>query len=181
MTKEPSPDQGSGAPRAFRKALLADLQALEEILSRGMIESGVRRFGAEQEAFLVNEAFLPSLSSPEVLERLGGDPFTTELARFNLEMNLQPVPLKGPSFRTIHEAIDFLLAQAREAAAQEGADVLLAGILPTITKADLTLDNITPVPRYRALNDALNRLRGGTPYNLKVVGWDDLPRGDSPN
>jgi CBS domain-containing protein len=174
MNKEPGPGQNPGASRAFTKALLADLQALEEILSRGMIESGVRRFGAEQEAFLVDETFHPALVGPQVLERLGGDPFTTELAQFNLEMNLAPVPLEGPSFRTVHQEIDLLLARAREAAAEFGADVLLAGILPTITKADLTLDSITPMPRYYALNDALNRLRGGTPYNLKVVGWDEL-------
>jgi len=174
MSKEPGPDQSPGARRAFTKALLADLQALEEMLGRGLIESGVRRFGAEQEFFLVDGAFHPALVGPEVLVRLGGEPFTTELARFNLEMNLAPVPLEGPSFRSVHKEIEVLLDRARKAAAEEGADVVLAGILPTITKADLVLDNITPAPRYYALNDALNRLRRGTPYNLKVVGWDEL-------
>jgi CBS domain-containing protein/gamma-glutamylcysteine synthetase len=174
MTNEPGPGTSPGASRAFTKSLLADLQALEEILNRGMIESGVRRFGAEQEMFLVDGTFHPALVGPQLLERLGGDPFTTELAQFNLEMNLDPVPLEGPSFSSVHGEIDQLLARARTAAAEFGADVLLAGILPTISKADLTLETITPSPRYYALNDALNRLRGGTPYNLKVVGWDEL-------
>lgn len=174
MSKEPGPDQNPGARRAFTKSLLADLQALEEMLGRDLIESGVRRFGAEQEFFLVDEAFHPALVGPEVLDRLGGEPFTTELARFNLEMNLAPVPLEGPSFRSVHAEIEALLDRARKAASEEGADVVLAGILPTITKADLALDNITPAPRYYALNEALNRLRRGTPYNLKVVGWDEL-------
>jgi CBS domain-containing protein len=174
MTKEAGPDRNPGASRVFTKALLADLQALEEILRRGLIETGVRRFGAEQEVFLVDGAFHPALVAPQVLERLGGEPFTTELAQFNLEMNLKPVPLEGTSFSSLHRELDLLLALARDAAAELGADVLLAGILPTITKANLTLDSITPVPRYYALNEALNRLRGKTPYNLKVVGWDEL-------
>jgi hypothetical protein len=38
--------------RLFMKSLLTDLQALETMLRDGMIESGVRRIGAEQELFL---------------------------------------------------------------------------------------------------------------------------------
>ena len=165
-----SPD----AVRTFTKALLADLHALEEMLRRGMIESGVRRFGAEQEAFLVDRTFHPAPCAPEVLERLGSEAFTTELARFNLEMNLEPVPLHGSCFRTVQGEIEALLAEARAAAAEEGADVVLAGILPTIEQSDLKFENITPVPRYYALNEALARMRGGTPYNLKLVGLDEL-------
>jgi CBS domain-containing protein len=174
MSDKPVPDRSPDAFRSFTKALLTDLQALEEILARGMIETGVRRLGAEQEAFLVDKTFHPSPTAPEVLKRLANDAFTPELARFNIEMNLSPVLLQGPSFRTVHAEIESLLELARAAAKEEGADVLLAGILPTISKADLTLENITPIPRYFALNDAMNRIRGGTPYNLKVVGWDEL-------
>ena len=167
---EPDPD----AIRSFTKALLVDLQALEEMLETGMIESGVRRFGAEQEAFLVDRTFHPAPKAPEVLARLNDSAFTTELARFNLEMNLPPVPLEGSCFSAVHRDILALLGKARLAAAEEGADVFLGGILPTIEKSDLTFENITPVPRYYALNEALSRMRGGKPYNLKVVGWDEL-------
>jgi CBS domain-containing protein len=174
MNRDLVPEHSPEAARSFTKALLVDLQALEEMLRLGMIESGVRRFGTEQEAFLVDRNFHPSLTAPEVLKRLGSESFTTELARFNLEMNLPPVPLQGPCFQLVQREIEALLSQAREAAKEEGADVLLAGILPTIMKSDLTLENITPVPRYYALNEAMNRMRGGKPYNLKVVGWDEL-------
>ena len=54
-----------------------------------------------QEAFLVDRTFHPAPCAPEVLERLGSEAFTTELARFNLEMNLDPVPLHGPCFRVL--------------------------------------------------------------------------------
>jgi len=43
--------------RAFTKALLNDLVALEQMLDTGRIESGVRRIGAEQEMFLVDAYF----------------------------------------------------------------------------------------------------------------------------
>ena len=53
--------------RAFSKALLRDLRALEEMLAQGLFESGVRRIGAEQEMFLVNEAWRPASTALEIL------------------------------------------------------------------------------------------------------------------
>ena len=64
---------GKGSARAFSKALLKDLQALEKMLENGLIESGVRRFGCEQEMFLVNRAWRPAPVAMEVLERLDGE------------------------------------------------------------------------------------------------------------
>ncbi|MBD49925.1 MAG: hypothetical protein CME23_06495 [Gemmatimonadetes bacterium] len=164
---------GKGSARAFSKALLKDLQALEKMLENGLIESGVRRFGCEQEMFLVNRAWRPAPVAMEVLERLDGEAFTTELARFNLEMNVEPMILGGACLSTLQESIEELLDMAREAASEEGADVVLTGILPTLGKSDLTLDNISPMPRYYALNESLTRMRGRA-YRLQIQGRDEL-------
>ncbi len=166
-------EMGKGSIRAFTKALLKDLQALERMLDEGLIESGVRRFGCEQEMFLVNEAWRPAPVAMEVLERLDEDAFTTELARFNLEMNLEPMMLGGGCFSALQVSIEELLDMVRGAAGEVGADVVLTGILPTLGKSDLTLDNITPMPRYHALNEALTRMRGGA-YRLQLEGHDEL-------
>jgi CBS domain-containing protein/gamma-glutamylcysteine synthetase len=173
MGQDITADLDPDAIRHFTKAILTDLQALKRMLADGMIESGVRRFGAEQEMFLVDKGLRPAPVGPQVLERLNGAPFTTELARFNLEINLDPVLLEGKCFGTLHRRLDALLEQVRVAAAEEGADVVLAGILPTLSKSDLSLDNITPKARYFALNEALTRMRGGA-YRLQIEGTDEL-------
>lgn len=160
--------------RAFTKAILRDLKALERMLSRGMIESGVRRFGVEQEFFLVDRGWRPATVALDVLEHLPADTFTTELALFNLEANLQPKLLTGRCFSAMEVEIEERIAQARAAAQQEGADVVLCGILPTLGKSDLSMDSITPMPRYYALNDALNRIRGGSSYRLRIEGTDEI-------
>ena len=56
MGMDVAPERSPEAIRRFTRALLRDLQAMERILAEGMIESGIRRFGAEQEMFLVDEA-----------------------------------------------------------------------------------------------------------------------------
>ena len=46
--------------REFSHALLNDVRALEKMLADGMFEKGIRRIGAEQEMFLVNEDLFPA-------------------------------------------------------------------------------------------------------------------------
>lgn len=164
---------GPEAVRAFTKALLRDLKALEHMLDRQMFESGVRRIGFEQEMFLVNRGWRPAPVSTEVLDRLEG-PFTTELALFNLEANVEPHLFEGRCFSNVEARIQDLVSQVRQAAAPSGADVALVGILPTLAKSDLSLENITPRARYHALNDALMKMRGGEPYKLRIEGTDEL-------
>ena len=166
-------DLEPGAIRSFTSAVLNDLRALEQMLREGWIEEGIRRIGAEQEMFLVGEDWRPASLATRVLDRLGGPPFTTELALFNLEANLDPIVLSGRCFSDLHAALDGAITEVSEAAAREGARVLLAGHLPTLVKSDLTLDQITPVPRYYTLNEALTRMRGGE-YHLRMEGVDEL-------
>lgn len=159
--------------RTFMRRLLDDVHALEEMIDAGMIESGVRRIGAEQEMFLVDRSGGPAPVADQVLDRLDNDAFTTELARFNLEANAKPFRLGGTCLRRLQNELENLVGQARTAAEEVGADILLTGILPTIRLEDLTLDNMMPVPRYLALNQVMRRLRGGE-FRTLIKGLDEL-------
>ncbi|NNF12410.1 MAG: CBS domain-containing protein [Gemmatimonadetes bacterium] len=136
-------------------------------------ETGVRRIGAEQEMFLVNEAWRPLSAALDVLEEVQG-PYTTELALYNLEANVEPRVLEGRCFRDMEARLDELVAHARDAAKRMGAEIALTGILPTLSKSDVTLENITPRTRYHALNEAFAKARGGEPYKLRIQGSDEL-------
>lgn len=159
--------------RQYTKALLRDVKALERMLNEGRFETGIRRIGAEQELFLVNEGRRPATNALDVLDRLEG-PFTTELALYNLEANVEPRVLAGTCFSDLHARVDELVGQVRAAAAEVDTGVVLTGILPTLTKSDVTLDNITPRTRYYALNEAFSQMRNGDPYKLRIQGRDEL-------
>lgn len=159
--------------RDFTRRLLADLRALELLLGHGFIEQGVRRIGAEQELFLVDRRWRPAPLAVEMIDALGDDHFTTELARFNLEFNTDPLTFGGDCLRRMERQMDELLAKGRAAADRLGIEIAMIGILPTLEKSDLTLANMTPKPRYFALNDAMKRLRGGD-YEFYIKGLDEL-------
>ena len=159
--------------RQFMRALLQEAQALELMLEQDRFEQGVRRIGAEQEMFLVDHARLPSPTALQVLDRLQDDRFTHELALFNMESNLSPQVMGGDCLRRMEHETDSAVKKARQAARSVGADVALVGILPTLRSRDLGLNNMVPVPRYKALNDAMVSLRGDD-FNLSIQGIDSL-------
>src|SRR5690606_27592584 len=133
--------------RAFMKALLEDVRALEQMLEGSLFETDVRRIGAEQEMFLVARNMDPAPVAPEVLDGLGDPRLTTELARFNLEANLTPRVFGGDCLRAMHDELREVVEVARRAAQEHQADVLLAGILPTLKKSDLGLESMSPAAR----------------------------------
>jgi len=159
--------------QVFMKALLEDLRALAFMLEDGLLESDVARIGAEQEMFLIDRSSRPAPVSLEVLNEANDPRLTTEIARFNLEANLTPVELKNDCFTRLEQELTELIELARKGAANHGADVLLSGILPTLQRSDLTLDNLTPVARYHELNRGVIRLRGG-PLSIHIKGLDEL-------
>ncbi|MBA2660990.1 MAG: CBS domain-containing protein [Bradymonadaceae bacterium] len=159
--------------RQFMKRLLRDVRAMEYMLDNDVFETGIRRIGAEQELFLVDGAFRPAPLALKVLETLDDAHFTTELGIFNLEFNLEPKVFGGCCLREMEREVAEFTQRAREAAREHGGSVVLTGILPTLQKSDLGLDNMTPIARYRALNDAMTRLRGGD-YEFYIQGADEF-------
>src|SRR5215216_856179 len=159
--------------QAFIKALLEDLRALAFMLEDGRVETGVTRIGAEQEMFLVDRYFRPAPVSLEVLKQANDARLTTEIARFNLEANLTPLELENDCFTRLEHELNKVLELARKSAATQNADILLSGILPTLQKSDLTVDNLTPVARYHELNRGVIRMRGG-PLSIHIKGLDEL-------
>jgi len=159
--------------QAFMKALLEDLRALAFMLENGRVETGVTRIGAEQEMFLIDRYLRPAPVSLEVLKRANDARLTTEIARFNLEANLSPLELENNCFSRMEQELTEVLEIARASAATQDVEVLLSGILPTLQKSDLTLDNLTPVARYHELDRGVIRMRGG-PLSIHIKGLDEL-------
>jgi CBS domain-containing protein len=159
--------------QTFMKALLDDLRALAFMLQDDRVESGVTRIGAEQEMFLIDRYLRPAPVSLEVLKQANDTRLTTEIARFNLEANLTPLKLESNCFSLMENELQELVELARKSAATQNADVLLSGILPTLQKSDLTLDNLAPIPRYHELNRGVIRMRGG-PLSIHIKGLDEL-------
>ncbi|MAT52912.1 MAG: CBS domain-containing protein [Saprospirales bacterium] len=160
----------------FVKHLLNDIKALEYMLDRGLFEEDVIRIGAEQEMCLIHDkSFKPACINKQVVAKMDKYPWLdTELAQFNLETNLTPQEFTGDALRKMEqENLDYL-EKIRKTVRKMGAHVILTGILPTLRRFDLEMENLTPNPRYLALMEALHAELQGSAFELNLAGIDEL-------
>ena len=160
--------------KSFIKHLLNDVKALEIMLEQNLFESGIQRIGAEQEFCLVDQFWQPTFNAIEILEAVKDEHFTTELAKFNLEINLDPQVLGPDCLRKMKRQLETLLEKAQDQAENHNSRVVLTGLLPTIKKSELDYEFMTPNPRYFALNDMIKEAKGGGDFSMHIQGVDEF-------
>ena len=171
------------AMQHFVKNLFKDVQALDYMLKNDWFETDTIRIGAEQEMVLVDtKTFKPAPIAMEAMEIMTDYPWLeTELARFNLEITLTPHIFEGRCLSKLENETQEKLQKIGKKLRTMDADLLLTGILPTLRKFDLTMDNLTPKKRYKALMDAIHSELIGNAFELRLMGIDEiLVKHDSP-
>jgi CBS domain-containing protein len=109
----------------------------------------------------------------ETLSKINDKHFTTELAKFNLEINFDPIDFGGDCLSILESELIQKIRKAEEVLAEDNCKVILTGILPTIRHKDLDISNMTPIDRYLALANSLSKRRGGM-FEFHINGTDEL-------
>lgn len=164
----------------FTKKLLQNVEVLDKMIKNDWFDKGEGKIGAEQEICLVDKFYKPAPRNLEILEKLDNELFTSELAKFNIEANLPPLIFKEKCFSELENSINGLLKELENVCNASDIDFVITGILPTLRKFDLDLDNLTPLQRYYALMKAISKMRGES-HELNIKGIDELNvKHDSP-
>ncbi|RDY58668.1 CBS domain-containing protein [Flagellimonas nanhaiensis] len=158
---------------AFVQNLIDDVKALEILVDQGLIEDDITRIGAEQEMCLIDNDFRPAGRSMSLLKEIDDPHFTTELASYNIEANLDPFTLTKGCFGKVEKQLLEFLDKAKTKAEKLDMRILLAGILPTISKAEMEMEYMTPIPRYYKINEVLKDWHGDD-FRIKIQGVDEL-------
>lgn len=160
----------------FIRSLLNDIRSLEYMLEHDWFEKAITRFGSELEMVLIDKSTLkPRNIAMDVIDKMKSVKWLeTELAQFNLELNLTPRELKGNNFQLMEKEIQQKLSKLDKVLNSMDATYILTGILPTIQKFHLNKENLTPRERYYALLDAIKQLNLGKDFELKIFGIDEL-------
>ena len=147
------------------------------LVSRCFKDRAFERFdppmmGAEVEAWLVDENWLPAPESVAFLEKLDEPLATHELAKFNFELNLDPHPLPG-GLPKLKDQIEKLWTDCTAVADTLGLKPLMIGTPPTLMQDMLSLETMTPSNRYRALNERVMEVRG-KPTEIEIERREKL-------
>ncbi len=159
--------------RMYRHKLQQCLTGLERLLDEKRFDRPRNLMGLEIELNLADSGGLPRMMNEEVLERIASRDFQTELAQFNIEVNIPPHRLSGRVMDRLAEELRTGLGYADRMASEVGARIVMVGILPTLEAQDLVSANLSRADRYTLLNDRILAMRGED-ITLDIEGVEHL-------
>src|SRR5881398_3512200 len=89
----------------YRDKVKRCLDVFARMLAESRFDPDRRSIGLEIELNLTEETGDPALANEHVLELIADEDFQTELAQFNIEINIAPRKLEGSVFTDLEETI----------------------------------------------------------------------------
>ncbi len=158
----------------FSARLKEETALLKDWFNSQQFSTSALTAGYELEAWLINKTGNPVAINEAFLKQANNALLSPELAKFNIELNVEPEPLSRKVLSTFEHKLDKLWQQCSTTAHSLNSNILGIGILPTLQDKDLTLDNISLLDRYKALNEQVLRQRNGLEIELNINGIDHL-------
>jgi hypothetical protein len=158
----------------FAERLQVETAAAGDMFAAGAFSADGYSIGFEIEAWLLDHAFFPNPINEAFLAAMGDPLVVPELSRFNVELNCAPAPISGDVFSRVAAELTALWARCEKVAHGLDANIVMIGTLPVIRDDDLSLANISPLKRYRALNHEVLRQRHGRAVRIAVDGRETI-------
>jgi gamma-glutamyl:cysteine ligase YbdK (ATP-grasp superfamily) len=130
------------------------------MLRERLFEDNPSLVGQEIELNLVDADGMPSMRNADVLDAIADPAWATEVAQFNLEINVPPRHLDGDALADLEREIRADLNAADAQARTVGSNLVMIGILPTLTEHDVHEGTMSANERYRVLNEQIFAARG---------------------
>lgn len=158
----------------FERRLAEETQLLAQVDAAGALSAEGYVAGFEIEAWLLDHSYFPNPVNEGFLKALGHPLVVPELSRFNVELNCEPLPVSGDVLRRAENTLSRLWDHCNSVAHGMDTNMVMIGTLPVIRDDDLSLANLSPLERYRALNAEILRQRAGAPLVVDIAGDEHL-------
>jgi hypothetical protein len=157
----------------YRLKVKRCLDVFARMLAEARFDAAPGSFGLEIELNLTDEAGDPAMLNARVLEAIADADFQTELAQFNVEINVPPRSLSGDVLHALERDVRTSLNHGEEKARNVGAHMVMVGILPTVTDHHLNAESFSANPRYQLLNEQIFAARGED-LDIAIAGVERL-------
>ena len=143
----------------YRRKVQRDVAVLGRLLEEVDFVTEPKLAGLEVELNLVDARMRPAMLNAQVLEAIDDPDFTSELGRFNIELNVQPRALDPDGLSGFEQSVQASLERAQQRIDASGMAappaVVMIGTLPTLEPRHLDIANISAGGRYLLLNDQI--------------------------
>ncbi len=144
----------------YREKVRRCLDVFARMLTEAKFDFERPMTGLEIEFNLVDGEQDPAMRNADVLNAIANDDFQTELAQFNIEVNVKPRGLHGSSLAELEGELRASLNDAEARSQALGAHIVMIGMLPTLGPEHLTSDALSANPRYALINEQIFAARG---------------------
>lgn len=158
----------------FGDKLAEETSHLRQMFDNRVFADSHEIAGFELEAWLIDSETRPAPVNEEFLQALDDPMVVHELSRFNIELNSTPQTLKGDALAKMTSELEARWQRCGDVASGMDTRIAMTGILPVVKEQELTLQNMSAVKRYKALNEQILRLRRGSPLKLRIDGVESL-------
>jgi hypothetical protein len=159
--------------KRYREKVKRCLDVFARMLAEARFDADRRSIGLEIELNITEEGGEPALANQHVLEMIADPDWQTELAQFNIEINIPPRSLGDGVLGELETAVRASLNHAEEGARKAHARLLMVGIMPTLTEELLNGSVLSANPRYALLNEQIFAARGED-LHLAIDGIERL-------
>jgi hypothetical protein len=159
--------------RTYRTKVLTCLDVFARMLAEARFADDRSSVGLEVELNLTDAEGRPAMLNAAVLEKIADADFQTELAQFNVEINVAPRRLRGGVLAELEGAVRATLNHGEERAREVGAHMMLIGILPTVDEEHLDAASLSANQRYALLNEQIFAARGED-LHIDIAGPERL-------
>ncbi|MGR8931049.1 MAG: glutamate--cysteine ligase [Gammaproteobacteria bacterium] len=159
--------------RRFQQRLSVETELLGKFIQHHVCSERPPVAGFEIEAWLLYDDMRPAPKNETYLQTFNNPMAAPELAKFNVEMNTQPMPLTADAFDRLHGNLSDTWRRAESHAKSMDLNLMMIGTLPTLEQRELNLGNMSNMNRYRVLNRQVLETRG-RPIVLDICGHEHL-------
>jgi hypothetical protein len=159
--------------KRYREKVKRCLDVFARMLAEARFDADRRSIGLEIELNITEETGDPAMANQHVLEMIADPDWQTELAQFNIEINIPPRTLADGVLSELETSVRSSLNHAEEGARKAHARLLMVGILPTLTEDLLNGSALSANPRYALLNEQIFAARGED-LHLAIDGVERL-------
>src|SRR5688500_5786675 len=136
----------------YRQKVRRCLDVFARMLSESRFDVERRSMELEIELNLTDELGDPAMVNAKVLDQIADEDFQTELAQFNIEINIAAPKIAGAVSQALEREVRASLNPADDMSKQAEADVVMIGILPSLRPAHLAEHSLSANPRYSVIN-----------------------------
>ena len=159
---------------SFAEHLASEMELLRNWFAGEKFCDDRLQCGLELEAWLIGRDEQPVPDNALFLSTLERKWVVPELSKFNFEVNVSPQYLAGNGLRDMQSELRATWQRCEKVAERLDHRIVSIGILPTVTSDMLSLENMSPLQRYAALNKQVLRMRGGSPLRIEIDGRDHV-------